>query len=128
MRLQEAIDELGLSAAPNPDLPFQGGALGVFGDLIAAWKRCHRLRRRIFRCRIWRWDLRLALIVDHHKQVVSPAQPFDVNASGSRWKQQACSRAGFPSDLCVAFNMTPQTYARKIRTRRRICKAAIVIR
>src|SRR5690606_5715366 len=31
MRLQTAIQALGLSATPDPDLPFRGGALGLFG-------------------------------------------------------------------------------------------------
>ena len=30
-QLQQAINALGLSAAPNPDLPFQGGTLKQFG-------------------------------------------------------------------------------------------------
>ncbi len=31
MRLQNEIDALGLTATPDPDLPFRGGALGLFG-------------------------------------------------------------------------------------------------
>ena len=31
MLLQQSIDALGLSVNPDPDLPFQGGALGLFG-------------------------------------------------------------------------------------------------
>ena len=31
MRLQNEIHALGLSATPDPDLPFQGGVLGLFG-------------------------------------------------------------------------------------------------
>ena len=55
MRLQNEIDALGLTATPDPDLPFRG-ALGLFGyDLGRRFESCPSMRRRIFPCRIWRW-------------------------------------------------------------------------
>lgn len=55
-QLQHDINALGLSATPNPDLPFQGGALGLFGyDWAAVSKRCPSVRRLIFPCQTWPW-------------------------------------------------------------------------
>lgn len=56
MQLQQEINALGLSATPNLDLPFQGGALGLFGyDWVAASRCCPSMRRRILPCRTWPW-------------------------------------------------------------------------
>ncbi len=73
MRLQEEIGALGLSAAPNPDLPFQGGALGLFGYDLG--RRFETLPGRALAdislpdmaVGLYDW----ALIVDHRKQTVS---------------------------------------------------------
>lgn len=56
MRLQNEIHALGLSATPDPDLPFQGARWACLVTIwVAVSKRCPSMRRRIFPCRIWRW-------------------------------------------------------------------------
>lgn len=56
MRLQNEIQALGLSATPDPDLPFQGARWACLVTIwVAVSKRCPSMRRRIFPCRIWRW-------------------------------------------------------------------------
>lgn len=56
MRLQNEIDALGLTATPDPDLPFQGARWACLVTIwVAVSKRCLSMRRRIFPCRIWRW-------------------------------------------------------------------------
>lgn len=56
MRLQNEIDALGLTATPDPDLPFQGARWACLVTIwVAVSKSCPSMRRRIFPCRIWRW-------------------------------------------------------------------------
>ena len=56
VQLQQAINVLGLSATPNPDLPFQGARWACLVTIwVAVSKRCLILLRMIFRCPIWRW-------------------------------------------------------------------------
>ncbi len=83
MRLQNEIDALGLTATPDPDLPFRGGAR--WACLVTIWvavsKRCLSMRRRIFplpdmAVGLYDW----ALIVDHRKQTVSLLSHRDVQA------------------------------------------------
>lgn len=55
-QLQQAINALGLSATPNPDLPFQGARWGCLATIwVAVSKRCRSMRRLIFPCRTWPW-------------------------------------------------------------------------
>ncbi|MFY9993383.1 MAG: aminodeoxychorismate synthase component 1 [Leclercia sp.] len=71
--LQQAIDAMGLPCAPDPDLPFQGGALGLFGYDLG--RRFEQLPEQATRdiiladmaVGLYDW----ALIVDHHQQKVS---------------------------------------------------------
>lgn len=71
--LQQALDEMSLPCTPNPDLPFQGGALGLFGYDLG--RRFERLPERAERdipladmaVGLYDW----AIVVDHRRQQVS---------------------------------------------------------
>ncbi|MGL5602069.1 MAG: aminodeoxychorismate synthase component 1 [Silvania sp.] len=71
--LQQTIDSMGLPCAPETDLPFQGGALGLFGyDLGRRFENLPEHAARDITLAdmavgLYDW----ALIVDHHKQQVS---------------------------------------------------------
>ncbi|WP_333849165.1 aminodeoxychorismate synthase component 1 [Leclercia sp.] len=71
--LQRAIDDMNLSCTPNPDLPFQGGALGLFGyDLGRRFEQLPELAGRDITLAdmavgLYDW----AVVVDHHRQQVS---------------------------------------------------------
>lgn len=55
-QLQQAINALGLSAAPNPDFPFQGARWACLATIwVAVSKRCRSMRRQIFPCQTWPW-------------------------------------------------------------------------
>lgn len=55
-QLQQAINALGLSAAPNPDLPFGAARWACLGTIWVAFsKRCRSMRRLIFPCQTWPW-------------------------------------------------------------------------
>lgn len=76
-QLQHDINALGLSATPNPDLPFQGGALGLFGYDLG--RRFETLPEHAqadislpdMAVGLYDW----ALIVDHQKKNGFPAEP-----------------------------------------------------
>lgn len=54
--LQQVLDRADIRPAHNEDLPFQGGALGLFGyDLGRRLSHCQKLRSKISFCRIWQW-------------------------------------------------------------------------
>lgn len=54
--LQQQLDRQPFTPQPHDDLPFLGGALGLFGyDLGRRFERLLRTRRPISRWRIWRW-------------------------------------------------------------------------
>jgi para-aminobenzoate synthetase component 1 len=56
MQLQQAINALGLSAAPNPDLPFRAARWACLATIwVAVSKRCPSMRRLIFPCQTWPW-------------------------------------------------------------------------
>ncbi|MBA7750795.1 aminodeoxychorismate synthase component 1 [Enterobacter sp. RHBSTW-01064] len=82
VQLQQAINALGLSATPNPDLPFQGGALGLFGyDLGRRFETLPDLAQDDIplpdmAVGLYDW----ALIVDHQKKTVSLLSHRDVQA------------------------------------------------
>ncbi|MEH0884799.1 aminodeoxychorismate synthase component 1 [Enterobacter sp. UNJFSC 003] len=116
VRLQEAIDGLGLSAEPNPDLPFQGGALGLFGYDLG--RRFETLPTQAeadislpdMAVGVYDW----ALIVDHHKRVVSLLSHADVNARLAWLEAQAPqARRDFSLTSDWRSNMTAQEYAEK---------------
>ncbi|QKJ87360.1 Aminodeoxychorismate synthase [Paramixta manurensis] len=71
--VQQALDECGLSADINTDLPFQGGALGLFGyDLGRRFERLPHLAEPQLQTPdmavgIYDW----ALIADHHQKTLT---------------------------------------------------------
>lgn len=116
MRLQQAIDGLGLTAIPNPDLPFQGGALGLFGyDLGRRFETLPNVAEDDIALPdmavgLYDW----ALIVDHHKQVVSLLSHSDVNTRLA-WldAQEAPPQQDFTLTSGWRSNMSAETYAEK---------------
>lgn len=116
MLLQQSIDALGLSVNPDPDLPFQGGALGLFGYDLG--RRFETLPDNAqddiplpdMAVGLYDW----ALIVDHHRQVVSLLSHSDVNARLA-WleSQQPASATDFSLTSNWRSNMTAQEYAQK---------------
>ena len=54
--LQQVLDRADIRPTHNEDLPFQGGALGLFSTIWAAvLSHCQKLRNKISFCRIWQW-------------------------------------------------------------------------
>ena len=80
--LEHEIQALALSADTHPDLPFQGGALGLFGyDLGRRFETLPNIAKDDISLPdmavgLYDW----AIIVDHHKKVVSLLSHSDVNA------------------------------------------------
>ncbi|MFZ3619459.1 aminodeoxychorismate synthase component 1 [Leclercia barmai] len=80
--LQQAIDDMHLPCTPDPDLPFQGGALGLFGyDLGRRFEQLPDIAERdidLADMAVGLYDW--AVVVDHHKQRVSLVCHGDVAA------------------------------------------------
>lgn len=116
IRLQQAIDALGFAATSDPDLPFQGGALGLFGyDLGRRFETLpdHALADiplPDMAVGLYDW----ALIVDHQKQVVSLLSHTDVNARLA-WLEglEPVPAADFQLTSGWRANMTAEEYAEK---------------
>ena len=116
VQLQQAINALGLSATPNPDLPFQGGALGLFGyDLGRRFETLPDIAQDDIplpdmAVGLYDW----ALIVDHHRQVVSLLSHADVNARLA-WlnAQEPVTPVDFQLTSGWRANMTEKAYAEK---------------
>jgi len=116
MRLQNEIDALGLTATPDPDLPFQGGALGLFGYDLG--RRFETLPEHAqadislpdMAVGLYDW----ALIVDHHKKRVSLLSHRDVSARLA-WleAQQVPAAEDFHLTSGWRANMSPTEYADK---------------
>ncbi|XPE44271.1 hypothetical protein ACNKHV_08705 [Shigella flexneri] len=85
--LQQVLDRADIRRTHNEDLPFQGGALGLFGyDLAALWS-LPEFRNKISFCRIWQCGIYdWALIVDHQRHTFSLLSHNDVNARRPGWK------------------------------------------
>jgi len=116
MLLQQAIDALGLTATPDPDLPFQGGALGLFGYDLG---RRFETLPTVAKADIPQPDMAVglydwAIIVDHHKQVVSLLSHGDAQARLA-WlhAQQPVTAKDFNLTSGWRSNMTAQAYAEK---------------
>lgn len=115
-QLQQDITALGLSATPHPDLPFQGGALGLFGyDLGRRFETLPDLAQDDIplpdmAVGLYDW----ALIVDHHRQVVSLLSHADVNARLA-WldAQEPVTSVDFQLTSGWHANMTEKEYAEK---------------
>ncbi|QLR43567.1 aminodeoxychorismate synthase component 1 [Enterobacter sp. RHBSTW-00994] len=114
--LQQALDSLALPVLPDADLPFQGGALGLFGyDLGRRFETLPALATDDISLPdlavgLYTW----ALIVDHQKQVVSLLSHDDVNARLA-WleAQQSPESETFRLTSTWHSNMTRQEYAEK---------------
>lgn len=116
MLLQQEIDALGLFATPNPDLPFQGGALGLFGYDLG---RCFETLPEHAQADISLPDMAVglydwALIVDHQKKTVSLLSHRDVQARLA-WleAQQAAPAQTFTLTSGWRSNMSAAEYAEK---------------
>lgn len=116
MQLQQEISALKLSATPNPDLPFQGGALGLFGyDLGRRFETLPNHAKEDIplpdmAVGLYDW----ALIVDHHRQVVSLVSHSDVNARLAWLEAQKPAPAdAFSLTSDWRSNMSRQEYAEK---------------
>lgn len=116
VQLQQAINALGLSVTPNPDLPFQGGALGLFGyDLGRRFETLPDIAQDDIplpdmAVGLYDW----ALIVDHHRQVVSLLSHADANARLA-WlnAQEPVTPVDFQLTSGWRTNMTEKAYAEK---------------
>lgn len=116
--LQQALDACGLHAEPANDLPFQGGALGLFGyDLGRRFEKLPSLAAQDITVAdmavgIYDW----ALIVDHTLQRVTLLSHRDVNARLA-WleAQSAPPQPGFRLTSAWQANMSRAEYGEKFR-------------
>lgn len=117
--LQQALDEMGLNGEPYPDLPFQGGALGLFGYDLG--RRFESLPQDAVRditlpdmaVGLYDW----AVIVDHHKQTVSLVSHGDAEARLA-WlesQQRPAQPGAFRLTSGWRANMTAQEYDAKFQ-------------
>ncbi|MHA0950144.1 aminodeoxychorismate synthase component 1 [Enterobacter ludwigii] len=114
--LQQALDALDLTVPQNPDLPFQGGALGLFGyDLGRRFETLPETAQDDIplpdmAVGLYDW----AIIVDHHKQAVSLLSHQDVSARLAWLEAQVpVATADFHLTSAWRANMTAQEYAAK---------------
>jgi para-aminobenzoate synthetase component 1 len=116
--LKQALDACELSATTNPDLPFQGGALGLFGyDLGRRFESLPELAEADLdvpdmAVGIYRW----ALIVDHQLQRVSLLSHDDPQQRLA-WLEALHATPTKPFTLTSPWrsNMTREEYGEKFR-------------
>lgn len=116
--LQQELDALAFTPACDDTLPFQGGALGLFGYDLG--RRFEQLPQRAqadialpdMAVGIYDW----ALIVDHHRQCVTLLSHADINARHA-WllAQQPVVSAPFALKSAWQSNMTRKQYGEKFR-------------
>ncbi|MFC0225621.1 aminodeoxychorismate synthase component 1 [Serratia aquatilis] len=116
--LQQQLDAMNLSPLSNSDLPFQGGALGLFGYDLG--RRVEKLPQRAqadiklpdMAVGIYDW----ALIADHQRETLTLLSYDDVE---QRWQwlnqQQAQQVKAFSLTGNWQANMTRQQYGEKFR-------------
>lgn len=115
--LQKVLADCPFSDTPLPDLPFIGGAVGLWGYDLG--RRFENLPQRALNdisvpdmaVGIYDW----ALIVDHHRQVVTLLCYGDVNARLAWLQQQASTVAPFALTSRWQSNMSRQQYGEKFR-------------
>lgn len=116
--LRSALTSLAIQPEYHPDLPFQGGALGLFGyDLGRRFESLPDIAAQDITLPdmavgIYDW----ALIVDHQRQTVSLLSHGDVEARLS-WLEQQQIRPAEPFALTSAWqsNMSREQYGQKFR-------------
>lgn len=116
--LKQTLADGKLAMPPHPDLPFQGGALGLFGYDLG--RRFETLPESAqvdisvpdMAVGIYRW----ALIVDHQRQTVSLLSHDDPHAR-LRWLEAQQNTEAAPFKLTSAWcsNMTREAYGEKFR-------------
>ncbi len=129
--LQQQLDRCQLTPQADDNLPFLGGALGLFGYDLG--RRFERLPTQAqadiampeMAVGIYDW----ALIVDHQRQQVSLLSYDDPQRRLQWLESQTCQPAEpFSLTSCWQSNMSRQQYGEKFRRYRRTCAAATVIR
>lgn len=116
--LQQVLDRADIRPAHNEDLPFQGGALGLFGyDLGRRFESLPEIAQQDIvlpdmAVGIYDW----ALVVDHQRQTVSLLSHNDVNARRA-WleSQQFSPQEDFTLTSDWQSNMTREQYGEKFR-------------
>ncbi|UHR05478.1 aminodeoxychorismate synthase component 1 [Escherichia coli] len=116
--LQQALERANIHPPHNDDLPFQGGALGLFGyDLGRRFESLPEVAQRDIdlpdmAVGIYDW----ALIVDHQRQAVSLLSHDDVNARQA-WleNQQITPQGDFALTSAWQSNMSREQYGEKFR-------------
>lgn len=116
--LQQALDECQFANQPLADLPFIGGAVGLFGyDLGRRFERLPQQAQRDINVPdmaigIYDW----ALIVDHHRQRVTLLSYGDIDARLAWLQQQKTpARPAFSLTSAWRSNMSRQQYGEKFR-------------
>ncbi|EMK5830554.1 aminodeoxychorismate synthase component 1 [Citrobacter sedlakii] len=116
--LQTALDTLQLHPSPNDALPFQGGALGLFGyDLGRRFESLPSIAQQDIPLAemaigIYDWTL----IVDHHRHTMTLLSHTDVQARYD-WLKSQRSPARTPFALTSGWqsNMSREQYGEKFR-------------
>ena len=116
--LQQYLQQTGIEAQPSADLPFQGGALGLFGyDLGRRFEKIPQyaepqLTTPDMAVGIYDW----ALIADHHQQKLTLICWGDL-PQRLRWLQEQYSTPQQPFRLTSHWqaNMTREEYGEKFR-------------
>ncbi|HDG1682920.1 TPA: aminodeoxychorismate synthase component 1 [Kluyvera ascorbata] len=116
--LQQAIERLNISTAPLAEIPFTGGAVGLFGyDLGRRFEKLPDQARQDvsvpdMAVGLYDW----ALIVDHQRQAVTLLCHGDIQAR-LRWLEQQVTPVAEPFALTSGWlsNMTREQYGEKFR-------------
>ncbi len=114
--LQDALLASNLSTPAHPDIPFQGGALGLFGyDLGRRYEQIASqaqddLRTPDMAVGIYDW----ALIADHHLRKLTLVTQAD-DGERVNWLQRLVPRAAAPFTLTRRWqsNMSPEEYRQR---------------
>lgn len=117
--LQRELENSGLHATANPDLPFQGGALGLLGyDLGRTLEKITAIAERDITLPdmamgIYDW----ALIADHHLKQLTLVSHGDIDARLAWLKAHSQPEAPLPFQLQSDWraNMSRKSYGEKFR-------------